>query len=188
MVIVYGDYSKLDVSVLCEFHDLSLCNLKWHLSSNFVVKGSHDNPEHFLQWSEFLYAPHYPISCYPLRGLRGLRGRAVQLPGYCKNLFTVAPANQYHFSTFVVPLKGQVHGVVHWSQSKLSLWLTKKGGLVSFSKTHKLWSSKAPFTNVFFAAFNHNYYNKQWMLKQINTQNGSKSTNHKSRTMTFWTR
>ena len=34
----------------------------------------------------------------------------------------------------------------------------------------------------------HNYVHKQWTLKHRKTQNGSKSTNHRSPTMTFWTR
>ena len=47
---------------------------------------------------------------------------------------------------------------------------------------------KTHFHNIaFFAAVNHNYDHKQRTLKQRNTQNGSKSTNHKSQTMTFWT-
>ena len=37
----------------------------------------------------------------------------------------------------------------------------------------------------FFVAVNHNYDHKQQTLKHRNTQNGSKSTNHKSETMTF---
>ena len=44
---------------------------------------------------------------------------------------------------------------------------------------------KASFTTAFFAAVNHNYDHKQRTLKHRNTQNGSKSTNHKSQTMTF---
>ena len=36
---------------------------------------------------------------------------------------------------------------------------------------------------MFFAAVNHNYDHKQRTLKHRNTQNGSKSTNHKSQTM-----
>ena len=51
--------------------------------------------------------------------------------------------------------------------------------LLRFSKTRELWSSKAAFTRAFFAAFNHNYDHKQRSLKHRNTQNGSKSTNHK---------
>ena len=35
---------------------------------------------------------------------------------------------------------------------------------------------------------NHDYDDKQRTLKHRNTQNGSKSTNHRSQTMTFWTR
>ena len=46
-------------------------------------------------------------------------------------------------------------------------------------------SSKGAFTIVFFAAVNHNYDYKQRTLKHTNAQNGSKSTNHKSQTMTF---
>ena len=34
----------------------------------------------------------------------------------------------------------------------------------------------------------HDYDDKQPTLKNRNTQNGSKSTNHSSQTMTFWTR
>ena len=60
--------------------------------------------------------------------------------------------------------------------------------LLRFSKTHELWSSKATFTIAFFTAVNHNYDHKERTLKHRNTQNGSKSTNHKSQTMTFWTR
>ena len=60
--------------------------------------------------------------------------------------------------------------------------------LLRFSKTHELWSSKATFTIAFFTAVNHNYDHKQRTLKRRNTQNGSKSTNHKSQTMTFSTR
>ena len=39
-----------------------------------------------------------------------------------------------------------------------------------------------------FAAANHNNYHKQRTLKHRNTQDGSISSNHKSQTMTFWTR
>ena len=60
--------------------------------------------------------------------------------------------------------------------------------LQRFSKTHELWSSKATFTIAFFTAVNHNYDHKQRTLKHRNTRNWSKSTNHKSQTMTFWTR
>ena len=60
--------------------------------------------------------------------------------------------------------------------------------LLRFSKTRKLWSSNAAFTIAFYTAVNHNYEHKQLTLKQWNTQNGSNSANHKSQTMTFWTR
>ena len=60
--------------------------------------------------------------------------------------------------------------------------------LLRFSKTRELWSSKVAFINAFSAAVNHNYDHKQRTLKQRNTQNRSKSTNHKSQTMTFWAR
>ena len=53
--------------------------------------------------------------------------------------------------------------------------------------TTRTQSSKAAFTIAFFAAVNHNYDHKQRTLKHRNTQNGSKSTNHRSQTMTFWT-
>ena len=48
--------------------------------------------------------------------------------------------------------------------------------LLHFSQTCKI---------AFFAAINHNYDHKQRTLKHRNTQNGSKSTNHKSQTLTF---
>ena len=53
--------------------------------------------------------------------------------------------------------------------------------------TTRTQSSKAAFTIAFFAAVNHNYDHKQRTLKHRNTQTGSKSTNHRSQTMTFWT-
>ena len=53
--------------------------------------------------------------------------------------------------------------------------------------TSKLWGSKAAFTIVFFAAFDHNFDYKQQILKHRNAQNGFKSTNHNSQTKTFWT-
>ena len=61
------------------------------------------------------------------------------------------------------------------------------GNLLCISQTHELLSSKATFTILFFAAVNHNYDPKQWTLKHRNTQNGSKPTNHRSQTMTFFT-
>ena len=48
-------------------------------------------------------------------------------------------------------------------------------------------SSKAAFTITFFAAVCHHYDHKQRTLKHRKSQNGSKSTYHKSQTMTFWT-
>ena len=48
---------------------------------------------------------------------------------------------------------------------------------------HANCKQKAAFTIAFFAAVNHNYDHKQGTLKHRNTQNGSKSTNHKSQTM-----
>ena len=57
--------------------------------------------------------------------------------------------------------------------------------LLRFSQTCELLRSKAAFTIAFFAAVNHNDDHKQRTLKHRNTQNGSKSTNHKSKTMTF---
>jgi len=57
--------------------------------------------------------------------------------------------------------------------------------LLRFSQTCELLRSKAAFTTTFFAAVNHSYDHKQRTLKHKNTQNGSKSTNHKSQTMTF---
>ena len=39
--------------------------------------------------------------------------------------------------------------------------------------------------NCVFAAVNHNYNHKKQTLKHRNTHNGSKSTNHRSQTMTF---
>ena len=59
--------------------------------------------------------------------------------------------------------------------------------LPRFSQTSKLLSPKAASIIGFFAAINHNDNHKQWTLKHRNTQNGSKSTNHRSQTMTFWT-
>ena len=59
---------------------------------------------------------------------------------------------------------------------------------LGFPKTRELWLSKAAFTITFFAAVNHRYDPKQRTFKHRNSQNGSKSTNHKSQTMTFWTR
>ena len=57
--------------------------------------------------------------------------------------------------------------------------------LLRFSQTCELLSSKAAFTIGFFTAISHNYDHKQRTLKHRNIQNGSKSINHKSQTMTF---
>ena len=43
------------------------------------------------------------------------------------------------------------------------------------------------FTIALSAAVNHNYDYKEGILKHRNTQNGSKFTNHRSQTTTFWT-
>ena len=54
--------------------------------------------------------------------------------------------------------------------------------LLRFSKTPKLWSSKAAFTIMFFATINHNYDHKQPTLKRKNTHIRPKKrpiTNHK---------
>ena len=54
--------------------------------------------------------------------------------------------------------------------------------LLRFSKTPKLWSSKAAFTIMFFATINHNYDHKQPTLKRKNTHIRQKKrpiTNHK---------
>ena len=57
--------------------------------------------------------------------------------------------------------------------------------LFTNTRTLKL---KSRLYNFVFAAVNHNYDHKQWTLKLRNTQNESKSTNHRSQTLTFWTR
>ena len=77
-----------------------------------------------------------------------------------------------------------------WSFYGMSMWnhlVMFCYPLLRFSKTHELWSSKATFTVAFFTTINHNYDHKQRTLKHRNTQNGSKSTNHKSQSMTFST-
>ena len=55
-----------------------------------------------------------------------------------------------------------------------------------FTNTQTL-KFKSRLHNSFFATVNHNYDHKQWTLKHRNTQNGSKSTNHRSQTLNFWT-
>ena len=60
--------------------------------------------------------------------------------------------------------------------------------LLRFSKTRELWSSKAAFANGRFSLLSiviRMTSNEPW---NTNTQNGSKSTYHKSKTMTFWIR
>ena len=54
------------------------------------------------------------------------------------------------------------------------------------SKTRELWSSNAAFKNAFFTVtIIITIMEKQGTLKQRNAQNGSKSANHKSQTITF---
>ena len=82
----------------------------------------------------------------------------------------------------------------HYSHALLYMYIlcSTKGGertwqsLLCFSQMCKLYCAKATFTIAFFAAINHNYDHKRQTLKHRNTQNGLKSTNHKSQTMTFW--
>ena len=57
--------------------------------------------------------------------------------------------------------------------------------LITNTRTLKF---KSRLHNCVFAAVNQNYDHNQWTLKHRNTQNGSKSANHKSQTLTFWTR
>ena len=52
---------------------------------------------------------------------------------------------------------------------------------LGISKTRELWSSKAAFIITFFVAVNRHYDHKQRTVKHRNSQNGSKSTNHKQR-------
>ena len=54
--------------------------------------------------------------------------------------------------------------------------------LLRFSKTRQLWSLKAAFTIAFFAALNHNYYNKERTLK-----NRKPLEIQQLRIITFWT-
>ena len=67
------------------------------------------------------------------------------------------------------------------TQKQENVW-----NLLRFSKTWEHWISNAAV--FFFAVVNHNYDHEHQTLKHRNTQNWSKSTNHKSQTMTFWTR
>ena len=57
-----------------------------------------------------------------------------------------------------------------------------------FENTLTLKFKSRPHDYVSFAAVDHDYDHKQRTLKHRNTENGSKSTNHKSQTMTFGTR
>ena len=61
----------------------------------------------------------------------------------------------------------------------------QKQAYCAFHKHANSKVQKPPSNIVFFAAVNHNYDHKQRTLKHRNTQNGSKSTNHKSQTMIF---
>ena len=82
-----------------------------------------------------------------------------------------------------------------WEQAPGQIERTWKRSLVC-TDTCKMSLEHAPgakpfvcaFTIAFFAAVNHNYDHKQRTLKHRNTQNGSKSTNHKSQSITVWTR
>ena len=68
--------------------------------------------------------------------------------------------------------------VIHWRYFFLN-------ELLHFSQTRELYSSKDALTIAFFNAVNRNYDHKQRTLKHRNTQNGSKSINHRSQTMTL---
>ena len=63
----------------------------------------------------------------------------------------------------------------------------QKNFLHKYGCRNVLWIRSIVFTIAFPAAVNHNYDHKQGILKHRNTQNGSKWTNHRSQTMTFWT-
>ena len=58
------------------------------------------------------------------------------------------------------------------------IFLVGLGQMCSLQKT-LTWSHCA-FTIAFFTSANHNYDHQQWTLKHTSTQNGSKSTNHRS--------
>ena len=64
---------------------------------------------------------------------------------------------------------------------------TKEVFLHKYGHRSVMWIHSIVFTIAFSAAVSHNYDHKQGILKHRNTQTGSKSTNHKSQTMTFWT-
>ena len=60
--------------------------------------------------------------------------------------------------------------------------------LLCFSQTREtLKLKKLPSQYALFDAINHNYNHKQQTLKHRNAQNLSKSTDHRSQTMSFWT-
>ena len=61
---------------------------------------------------------------------------------------------------------------------------TKEVFLHKYGHRSVMWIHSIVFTIAFSAAVSHNYDHKQGILKHRNTQTGSKSTNHKSQTMT----
>ena len=86
------------------------------------------------------------------------------------------------FNTWAAHVKGgSIYGI---RRTLLPNLIVKE--LTALFKNTRVWSSNAAFTIAFFAAVNHNYDHKQRTLKQRNLQNGSKPTDHKSQTMTFW--
>ena len=68
-----------------------------------------------------------------------------------------------------------------WDTPSASL----KKEVTALSTNMRTLKFKSRLHNAFFAAVNHNYHHKQGTLKHRNTQNGSKSTIHKSQTLTF---
>ena len=87
--------------------------------------------------------------------------------------------------THIIHIMGLVGYTIAAASGALICWHPSLLSL-RFSKTHKLWSSKATFTMAFFTTVNHNYNHKQRTLKHRNTQIGSKSTIHNSQTITLW--
>ena len=65
--------------------------------------------------------------------------------------------------------------------------LEQKKILKKYRHRSVMWIRSIVFTIAFSAAVSHNYDHKQGILKHRNKQNGSKSTNHRSQTMTFST-
>ena len=96
-----------------------------------------------------------------------------------RRLFITPEINQ------IFPKKDNSLYLIQLITLRISLLLSPS---LHFSKTRKLWSSQAAFTIVFLAAVNYNYDHKQRTLKHRSAPNGWKSTNHKSQTVTFWTR